>query len=157
MTSEQPNTLLNGIPLLPNATGNYLIFNRHTGRIYVGQAKSVRKRCSAHFSRLRQGDHPNYKMQHDATMYGAGHFWFAPLLADLSEHLAIQALGGLDLDLGYNLMDGREWTAEARLRVSEARLIKNRRYVYLPSVTRSSPVQRVLLQSWVAGLSNRSE
>jgi hypothetical protein len=142
--------MLDGITLLPNGPGLYLIFNRCTGRIYVGQSARVRKRCSRHLSQLQEGNHPNYKMQRDATQHGVEYFCFAPLLS-LPEPTAIQALGGDDMDFGYNLSDGVRWTAETRFREYEARLTKKGRYAYLPTTDRTAPINRLLLSSWANG------
>lgn len=140
----------NGLCLLPKGPGLYLIFNRRTGRVYVGQSASVRKRCSRHLSQLREGNHPNYKMQRDAKEHGVEHFCCAPLLS-LPEPAAIKALGGADMDWGYNLSDGIRWTAETSFREHEARLVKKRRYVYLLTTDRTAPINSMLLNSWASG------
>ena len=46
-------------------SGIYKITNTHTGRIYIGQAKEIKRRWSQHSSSLRSGRHQNKFLQND--------------------------------------------------------------------------------------------
>ena len=150
------NELFNGIDQLPRSWSVYMILNRHTGRIYVGQARNARMRCAGHLSQLRAGNHPNYKMRSDASAHGADKFVFVALASD-SEPAMIEALGAADVDRGYNRNDHLGWTLETSLREHEARLVKKRRYMMLPGVTRSTPVLRTMVMAWSRGMVGMSE
>lgn len=146
----------NGIDQLPRSWGLYMIMNRRTGRIYVGQASNVRSRCGAHLSQLRAGDHRNYKMQHDATLHGVDKFVCAALVSE-SEPAMIEALGAADVDTGYNLVDHSGWTHETSFRDHEARLVKKGNYCMLPGVLHGTPVIRSMVAAWSRGMVGMSE
>lgn len=139
-----------GLALLPRSWCVYAIFNRRTGRIYVGQAADARARCSGHLRRLRDGEHPNVKMQWDARTYGVEQFTCAALAAE-DELMAIDQLGAADIERGYNRSDRGGWTYETSFRDDETRLIRRGRYAHLPAIDPSAPVLPSLVLSWVRG------
>lgn len=60
----------------------YMIQNKENGRIYIGQTskKKPEYRWTDHLYRLRNGDHPNFKLLKDFKQFGEGAFKFVPLL-----------------------------------------------------------------------------
>lgn len=147
---------INGIDQLPSGHGVYMVFNRHTGRIYVGQSSSLRKRCCGHLAALRRGDHLNYKMQRDATAHGADKFCFVALSGD-SELDMIDTVGAADLDHGYNLSDRDGWTRETSFLEHEARLAKKGAYCLLLGVDKRTPVLWSMVAAWSRGMVGVSE
>lgn len=139
-----------GLALLPRAWSVYAVFNRTTGRIYVGQATDARARCGWHLQQLRAGRHPNCKMQWDAWAHGVERFTCIALAVD-DELTAIDQLGAADIERGYNRSDRGGWTYETSFRDDETRLIRRRRYTLLPSVDHRAPVQPSLVMSWARG------
>ena len=141
-------SLPDGMDLLPRTPGIYLILNRCTGRIYVGQSTSVRARCTQHRSELKAGTHTNHRMRLDAARHGSESFCFVPVSA-ASEAMAIAALGAADSTQGYNRTDGTRWTAETSLRRLETRLARRGRYEFLPWVDQDLPLHAGLVGSWL--------
>lgn len=64
---------------IPTSPGIYRITCIPTGKIYVGSAKNLRKRYKNHFNKLRNGKHPNPKLQRAFNKYGADAFSFEVL------------------------------------------------------------------------------
>jgi group I intron endonuclease len=62
---------------LPGVSGCYVITNKVTGRVYVGQSANIRKRASHHMSCLRNGEHCSAVMQRDYAEHGEQSFSFA--------------------------------------------------------------------------------
>lgn len=52
-----------------NGPGIYQILNKYTGDWYIGSSKHVSTRIHQHFSLLRNGKHPNKKMQREFDKY----------------------------------------------------------------------------------------
>src|SRR5258708_15053375 len=64
---------------IPNAPGIYRITCIITGKIYVGSAVNLRRRCRAHLSTLQRNGHHNPKLQAAFNKYGPGAFTFEVL------------------------------------------------------------------------------
>lgn len=139
-----------GLKLLPSAWSVYAIFNRQTGRVYVGQSGDARARCRNHLQQLRLGRHANVKMQWDALAHGVEQFTCVALNAE-DELTAIDHLGAADIERGYNRSDRGGRTYESSFRDDENRLIRRRRYARLPSVDPNAPVLPILVLSWARG------
>lgn len=56
--------------------GIYYIQSKVTNRIYIGCSKNIGSRISKHFSQLKKGNHPNYKLLEDYNTYGINSFDF---------------------------------------------------------------------------------
>lgn len=150
-----------GIDLLPECPGIYAIFNRVTRRFYVGQARNVRKRCMSHKSQLKR-QKSGCRMGLDAQQHGPDSFIFLMLqafppdqskitrtLLEAHESKWIIALGSHTEQHGYNKMVGGAWTAAARFRDHERKLLrKGSRYVQLPWVQSTDVLNPAMLRSW---------
>lgn len=89
--------------------GVYRIFNKATGRNYVGSSSTDwRNRRNGHRFLLKNGRHPSTKMQEDWDKYGAESFKFlcvceceGPGVLDMEE-IAAKEFKAFDKELGYN-------------------------------------------------------
>lgn len=54
--------------------GIYRITNKLTGESYVGQSRNLKKRIAEHFRLLRNGEHPNTRLQQAANTHGVETF-----------------------------------------------------------------------------------
>lgn len=151
----------NGLDTISALPGIYAVFNRHTGRTYVGSAINLLARCRGHISGLKRGLTLSGPMRRDLQLYGTAHFVCIALetFASLeeaggqdglgySEVVWIRRLGTYREDVGYNSMLGVEWTKGARLRDRERKLIRSSRYFLLAGVDLYDPIESVLLQTW---------
>lgn len=88
--------------------GIYVISNKVTGKVYVGQARNPRRRWATHLCDLRKGSHDNSKLQRAFTKYGEDAFIFTVIEVCTEDQLdsreqffidSFEALG----QMGYNL------------------------------------------------------
>lgn len=55
----------------PSGAGIYLIISKATGFRYIGSSSNVGKRCIYnHYNSLKQGIHPNQRLQNHVEVYG---------------------------------------------------------------------------------------
>lgn len=59
---------------IPDVAAIYAIHNRRTGMMYIGCSNFVRSRWYMHVSQLRQGKHPNRRLQAAWSAQGAAAF-----------------------------------------------------------------------------------
>ncbi len=57
-----------------NEVGIYGIQCAKNGRIYIGRSRNIRRRLVGHYSKLKQGRHPNRYLQEDFNRYGISYF-----------------------------------------------------------------------------------
>lgn len=60
-------------------SGIYYIKNKVTDFIYIGSSTNIGSRISKHFSQLKKGNHPNFKLLEDFNKYGIQSFDFGVL------------------------------------------------------------------------------
>lgn len=65
---------------MSNDIGIYKIFCRPNGKVYIGSSVRLAKRIRNHKSDLRQGKHPNQRLQRAWNKYGKDNFVFEVLL-----------------------------------------------------------------------------
>ena len=63
------------VPYKTDTSGIYKIVNRVTGKCYVGQSVTIKKRIREHFRLLRQGKHSNPHLQRAFDKYGPDAFY----------------------------------------------------------------------------------
>jgi hypothetical protein len=153
--------LEDGVDYLPRSPGTYCILNRVNGKVYVGQAGNVYKRCQQHRNELRRGMSSNFLMRRDAEVNGMDAFFFVLRLDGLTESprpfevdkievwLSVQ-LRSHDERYGYNLEAGHRRTTGALFRDRERKLMRrnSRKYMLLPWVHMYDPIQPALLAHW---------
>jgi len=151
-----------GLSSIPPLPGIYLVFNRLTGRGYVGSALNLRARCSGHISGLKRGQTNNGLLRRDLEKYGPEHFACFALETFPTKEAAggrralvhlenswILELGTDRESVGYNAMVNGEWTKGATLRDRERKLMRRRPgYYLLDGVDLYDPIADILLDSW---------
>ncbi len=99
---------------VPEKSGIYrIIVNSPKGiRVYIGQAKNLKRRKKDHFVHLRMGDHKNLRMQRAFYKYGEKAFSFEVvlvttpdrmLLASLEKSILYQDIDRYGSDAVYNI------------------------------------------------------
>ena len=158
--------LVDGIAQLPSEPGVYVMFNRVTRKVNVGQSKNVKRRCVLHRTQLRAGTAANMRMRHDAQRYGGDvWFYFTLALVDVTEHMNIaRVLDRLEVYWvtqlqanneahGYVSEAGHHRTLGARFRDRERKLLRrnSEKYELLPGVDIDDPINPMLLAAWAPG------
>lgn len=161
---KKQDILEDGIDLLPQTPGIYVIMNRVTKMCFVGSATNLRNCCAIHKSTLLYGAFHNKRLRNDAAIYGGDvYFFFAPVKFDSVEHAAEN--GGLDFHEfdqillfsaheevhGFNnkLFGTRTWTSKFRKR--ERKLMLRDNYFLLDGVDLYAPINRHILGTWLSG------
>ena len=124
------------MPYQNEVIGIYRIFNRVTGRQYVGQSRRMKKRIADHFNLLRRGTHPNVHLQRSFKKHGEAAFGYEFVVecedpSDLNEIEAAAIRGELYFDERrglYNIalepvkaMAGRRHSDETRRKISQSK------------------------------------
>lgn len=110
--------------------GIYCITNIENGKLYIGQAHSIKHRFSTHRSELRGGYHHNNHLQNAWNKYGEDSFSFEIMnicdeseLDDLETHF-IALYDSTNQDLGYNKETGgnmnKSMSSESCIKISES-------------------------------------
>jgi group I intron endonuclease len=90
-------------------SGIYIIRNEFNCKIYIGQAKSIKKRCQRHKTDLKCKRHKNQHLQRAYDVYGEINFTFSVLeLCDINflnerEDYWVKVLKSTDVEYGYNI------------------------------------------------------
>jgi hypothetical protein len=155
-----------GIELLPNHPGVYLILNTANGLRYVGCAsRSIKRRALSHRNELRRCVPSNMLMRRDVKKHGVEAFIFLALETPpiLDGVRGLHQLGRLETDwvtrmrshdeqCGYNSESGHIRTPSALLRDTERRQLGlPRGYRLLPGVDLYDPIAPILSESWMRG------
>lgn len=61
-------------------SGVYEIVNQINGKRYVGSAVNLRKRKNEHFSKMKNGKHPNKRLNNSCKKYGVENFVFKEIV-----------------------------------------------------------------------------
>ena len=90
----------------PRGPGIYKIFNRESGKCYVGQASNLRGRLSTHLRHLKSGTHPQPILRKAFAKYGL-QAWVFQVIEEctremLTEREALHAAQHQALRHGYN-------------------------------------------------------
>lgn len=108
-------------------SGIYAIYNKKSGKVYIGQTKDLDRRKQDHFRSLQKGKHHNKYLQRAYNTDGAENFFFVILercpidLLDERERHYIGRFQTEDAGLGYNLEGGGNVGKEVSERVREAK------------------------------------
>jgi group I intron endonuclease len=108
----------------------YGIYNRKSGKWYIGQTNNFRKRKNNHLQRLAKGTHRNMHLLHSYKKHGPAELEFTILeevrdqgARNIAEVVWIQFFSSQDKRLGYNLESGgnagKSVSPEVRERNSE--------------------------------------
>lgn len=120
--------------MLPYTSGVYMIKCLSTNKVYIGSAKSIRRRLRVHLHHLRHNKHHSVHLQRAWDKYGEQDFEWCVLdecpLEDkiLWEQQYMDLYKSANRDYGYNMnprADGqtdRKWTPEQRLRQSISKI-----------------------------------
>jgi len=122
------------MPYASQHTGVYRLVNRVERVSYVGSSRNLLKRRAEHFRLLRQGKHPNARLQAAFTQYGEAAFeWvYEVACVDLEDarEIELAALRGdltFDESVEYNIardafpMMGRTHSAATKDRISKTK------------------------------------
>lgn len=151
---------------VPEVPGIYMMWNTRSGQILVGMtSNSLRLRFSQQRQALRRGGVQNRLVGAAVKAHGAESFRFCVLEAHVKrpgvksvlkkrELWWAKRLGALDEATGLNLEAGGDWSAAARLRDVERKLIKSAepKYVLLAGISLESAFAPEFLRSWQAGV-----
>lgn len=144
-----------------HSAGVYAVRNMNNGRVYVGSSILLSARMKQHESNIKIGRHANGLLRRDLALHGPTNFDIVPLEVfeadepDLIDKLAqaeVNWTRQLAADIeshGYNCMVGNSWTDSARLRDSERKYMRKRRYALLPGVDLYDPIKEELARSWI--------
>jgi len=116
--------------------GIYTITNKVNGKLYVGSAKDLRKRCRGHINALVANRHANPKLQRSFNKYGRENFEFKVQCVVQPELLSFYEQRFLDMldsvNIGYNIdkvagrtsFSGYKHSAETKAKIAAA-VLKN--------------------------------
>lgn len=151
---------------VPEVPGIYMMWNTTSGQILVGMtSNSLRLRVAQQWQALRRGGVQNRLVGSAVQAHGAESFRFCVLETHVKrpgvrgvlkkrELWWAKRLGALDEQTGFNLEAGGAWSAAARLRDVERKLIKSAepKYVLLAGISLESAYAPEFLRSWQAGI-----
>jgi group I intron endonuclease len=118
-------------------SGIYIIQCLNNGACYVGQGVRLNRRIGSHRSKLNRGCHELRLLQADWNRYGRNGFaiWkhLVPMeILDKMEASTTIEMNALEHLGGYNLSLIRERVYSARIRDTEAKLLRKRKFlIYL--------------------------
>lgn len=133
--------------------GIYMVRNKFNGATYVGAAKKGRRRVLGQLNSLMRGDNTSELLQTDWERFGPEAFEVSFLPVSLEklywlERVVIKAMNGLEERGGYNKALGKIRTLAARIRDTEAKLMRNGKYVMLPWVSKYERINPLLADSF---------
>lgn len=121
-----------------DAPGVYIIRCKANSATYTGSSRRLRKRLQLHVSRLRAGFSDAPLLQRDWDRFGEAEFEFLACHKPVDElyyweELITVLSDSLDDRGGYNRMLGeRVWSLSSRIKNTEAKLTKKRKFSLLP-------------------------
>ncbi|UKJ82891.1 GIY-YIG nuclease family protein [Priestia megaterium] len=136
-------------------SGIYCIRNIVSGKIYIGQSKSIKERKNEHLKKLRKRIHHNSYLQRAFDKYGEDLFQFTILTyceeneLNKEESYYISKFNSTDKNVGYNLTTGGDsfsFSDESLKKMSKTRrqLCQDKDYLIKMSFARSTiPIDTV--------------
>lgn len=149
MEKEQNMAKAKGFP------GVYGILCLQNRKWYIGSSENVPRRIAEHRNQLRRNDHYQLpRLQVDWNTYGEAAFTFVVFdhgsgLIWQHEYHLIEALKTLEHQQGYNKMLGGQWGIEARIRNTEAKLVRYGHFKRLPGIPAESPMTSAYIETMV--------
>ena len=139
---------------LSEQAGVYVIRCTANGRSYCGSSTKVEERLQLHVALLRTGLSPTLHLQKDWKKYGEDAFEFRwchkPIneLLEWEERITLLT-GSLDDHGGYNRMVANgSWSPSSRIRNTEVKLHRKRKFSYLPGLDRSQRLNPQYVRSF---------
>lgn len=110
-------------------SGIYIIKNRVNQRCYVGSSCNIKKRCGVHLNFLKQGKHPNGRLQNFVNKYGADAIYFEVLeycskddLIEREQYHIDTTSPFFNISLSASaVMTGRKHSEETKLKMAKAK------------------------------------
>lgn len=142
--------------------GVYMLYNKVSGATYVGTAETGRTRLFDQLRALMRGDNTSELLQADWSRLGPESFEirFLPVAIEelyWLEKVLIKAMNALEERGGYNKALGNLWGGAARLRDTESKLMRKRRYVRLPWVSKYDRINPLLANTFCQNLNRLAE
>ncbi len=138
----------------PIKLGVYGILCLANRKYYIGSGHAD-SRISSHISKLRANQHRDLpRLQNDWNLYGEGQFVVVrfPCPTDqIRQHeiFLIENLQTLEHQQGYNKTVGSRWGIEARIRNTEAKLVRYGRFKRLPNILAETPMASTYVETMV--------
>lgn len=142
-----------------NDPGVYLIQCTVNGATYTGSTLYIQKRLQSHLKALRSGASPLRHLQNDWTKYGEAAFAFYVCYRPIDElwyrEIELTLLAdSLDDHGGYNkMLANQEWSLSSRVKNTELKLLKKRKFEYLPGTEPSERLAAPYLKTVCQALS----
>lgn len=142
--------------------GVYMLHNKVSGAYYVGAAKKGRKRVLGQLRSLMRGGNTSELLQADWSQLGPEAFEvrFLPVAIDelyWLEMVLTKAMNATEERGGYNKAIGRVRTLAARLRDTEAKLVRSGRFHRFESVDKYDRINPLLANSFCQKLHRLAE
>lgn len=140
-----------------DAPGVYIIRCRVNNATYTGSSLRLRRRLHLHVSLLRAGCSGANLLQRDWDKFGEDEFEFLACHKPPDELLRWEELitllsDSLDDRGGYNKMLGQSvWSLSARIKNTEVKLIKKRKFSPLPGLTANPRLTSSYLRTFCQG------
>ena len=142
--------------------GVYMLYNKVSGAFYVGAAKKGLPRLRGQLNSLMRGDNTSELLQADWSRLGPEAFEvrFLPVaIGELYrlEMVLTKAMNALEERGGYNKAIGRIRTLAARLRDTEAKLVRSGKYHRFEWVDKYDRINPLLANTFCQKLHRLSE
>lgn len=142
--------------------GVYMLYNKVNGAYYVGAAEKGRKRVLGQLSSLMRGDNTSELLQADWSRLGPESFEvrFLPVAIDelyWLEMVLTKAMNATEEHGGYNKAIGRVRTLAARLRDTEAKLVRSGKFHRFESIDKYDRINPLLANTFCQKLHRLAE
>lgn len=142
--------------------GVYMLYNKVSGAYYVGSAEKGRKRVLGQLNSLMRGDNTSELLQVDWFRLGPEAFEVRVLPVAIDElywleMVLTKAVNALEERGGYNKAIGRIRTLAARLRDTEAKLVRSGKFHRFESVDKYDRINPLLANSFCQKLHRLAE